>query len=179
MSTEPRARGLSLWLMPHGTVREDLASLIDGLAGRLGTGPFPPHVTLLPGLLAPESEVVDRARALAADLGPMILEPSEVDGQDEHFRCLFFRMAVAPALRLARSSAALRFGREPDAPFDPHLSLVYGQLDEAVKTDLKRELRTLAPSRFETRRLHVWRTEGPVGEWREVAVFDLGPPSAD
>jgi len=177
MSRGPRARGVSLWLMPDGRVRDALAALIHRLAGQLGTTAFAPHVTLLPGLVTPEAEVVDRARGLAAELGPMVLEPGEVDGLDEPFRCLFYRIAGTPALRQARAAAALRFGRDPEAPFDPHLSLVYGRLDEAEKIGLKQELSVLAPSRFETRRLHVWRTEGLVGEWREVAALDLGASS--
>ena len=36
MSTEPRARGVSLWLMPHGRVHADLAALIERIAHRLG-----------------------------------------------------------------------------------------------------------------------------------------------
>jgi 2'-5' RNA ligase len=160
--------------MPDGRPREELAAVIHRLAARLGTEAFAPHVTLLPGLVTPEAEVVDGARDLAAELGPMVLEPTEVDGLDEHFRCLFYRIGGTPALRQARAAAALRFGGDPEAPFEPHLSLVYGRLDEPSRTDLKRELSVLAPSRFEARRLHVWRTEGRVGEWREVATLDLG-----
>jgi hypothetical protein len=158
--------------MPHGRVHDDLAALIEGIAHRLGTEAFAPHATLLPGLGVPRAEVVDGARALAAELGPMVLEPSEVDGLDEPFRCLFYRVAATPALRHARTAAALRFGCDPETPFDPHLSLVYGRLDEAVKAGLKRELSALPPP-FEARRLHVWLTEGGVGEWSEVAAFDL------
>ena len=50
---EPRAKGISLWLMPEGDAHQRLSEIIDRLAARLGTTPFPPHVTLLPGVLAP------------------------------------------------------------------------------------------------------------------------------
>jgi 2'-5' RNA ligase len=177
MTTEPRGRGFSLWLMPRGEVRDDLAALIADLARRLETEAFEPHVTLLAGLEAPEAEVVERARALASSLSPLTLAPAEIDGTEEHFRCLFLRMAAAPGLRRARSSAARAFGCDPDAPFDPHLSLVYGRLDPAAKAGLKQELSALGLPGFEAQRLHVWRSEGRAGEWREVAAFDLGPAS--
>lgn len=171
---EPRAKGVSLWLMPEGKARDELGELIDRLAARLGTGPFAPHVTLVPGLPGPEESVLDRARRLAAELGSLPVELSRVDGTSEHFRCLFFQVAPHPALRDAHERAAARFGRQPDPSFDPHLSLVYGTLAAARRDDLKRELQPLARPSFEARRLHVWRTEGPVGEWRELAALELG-----
>jgi hypothetical protein len=170
---EPRAKGVSLWLMPAGATRATLVGQIEGLADRLGTARFAPHVTLLPGLLGPESEVIDTARALAGEIGPFTLEPSGVDGTETHFRCLFFRVRASEAPRAAQARAARRFGREPDLSFDPHLSLVYGTLDARVKAELSRELLRQMPAPFEARRLHVWRTEGAVGEWRELGSFAL------
>jgi 2'-5' RNA ligase len=160
--------------MPEGAVREGLAALIDRLAARLGTAGFAPHVTLLPGLPGPEAEVLDRARVLAAELPPLSLAFSSVDATSAHFRCLFLRVAASPPLGEAHARAAHHFGREPETPFDPHLSLVYGTVDAARKDELKRELPPLAPTSFEARRLHVWRTVGPVGEWRELAAVELG-----
>lgn len=171
---EPRAKGCSLWLMPEGEAHETLAGQIERLADRLGTVRFAPHVTLLPGLPGPESNVIDAARAFAGELGPSTLEPSSVDGTDAHFRCLFFRVRASEALRAAHARAARRFGREPEASFDPHLSLVYGTLDAQVKAALSRELARPMPAPFEVRRLHVWRTEGTAGEWRELGSFAFG-----
>ncbi len=171
----PRAKGISLWLMPEGVPYERLGALIDRLARRLGTVAFAPHVTLLPGLPGPQSNVVNAARALAGELGPFSLEPSDIDGAETHFRCLFFRVQASEALRAAQANAARRFGREPDPSFDPHLSLVYGTLDARVKAELSRELVRQMPDPFEARRLHVWRTEGTVEEWCSLASFGLTP----
>lgn len=172
---EPSAKGLSLWLMPEGAVREGLAALIDRLATRLGTAAFVPHVTLLPGLSGlEEEEVLDRARVIAAELRPLPLAFSGVDGSDTHFRCLFLRVVASAALWEAHALASRHFAREPDETFDPHLSLVYGALDAGRKARLRRELHLDDPLPFEGRHLHVWRTEGPVGDWRELAVVELG-----
>jgi hypothetical protein len=171
---EPRAKGLSLWLMPEGSTRDALTVQINRLADRLGTARFAPHVTLLPGVPGPDSDVVDTARALAGDLEPLSLEPTDVGGTETHFRCLFFRVRASPALLAAHAHAARGFGREPEVSFDPHLSLVYGALDEPVKAELSHELVRQIPPPFEVRRLHVWRTEGAVGEWRPLASLTLG-----
>jgi 2'-5' RNA ligase len=179
MNEEPRARGVSLWLVPEGPPRGRLAGLIEGLAARLGTKPFAPHVTLLPGLPGPEADVLDRARVLAAELGPLTVELSGINGLDAHFRCVFFRVADSRALREAHGRAARSFGREPDPSFDPHLSLVYGTLPPELKAAVQRELSDRVPEPLAVRNLHVWRTEGSVGEWREIGSLPLGRSLAD
>ena len=170
----PRAKGTSLWLMPEGAAHDRLAALIGRLATRFGTAPFAPHVTLLPGVPGPERDVLETARTLAAELAPVPVGFSVLDGLEHHFRCLFLRVQASKALREAHARAATRFGREPEASFDPHLSLVYGTLDAQMKTELVRELATETTTRFDARRLRVWRTEGPVGEWRELGTLALG-----
>jgi len=177
VSTEARGCGTSLWLMPEGALREELSALIRTLAARLGTVPFPPHVTLLPGIPGPEADVLDGARALAADLDALPVRPLGVDALEQHFRCLFVRVDSSE-LQDAHDRAARRFGRAPDPAFDPHLSLVYGALDADARAELVGELESRVPAPFVARRLHVWRTEGAVREWGERAAFDLGPGGA-
>jgi hypothetical protein len=169
-----RARGLSLWLMPDGVVGARLAALIAGTAARLGTEPFAPHLTLLPGIDGPEDEVLQTARRVASGLRPLRVSLRSVEGRDEHFRCVI-ALAVADApLRAAHVAAARAFGREPDPAFLPHLSLVYGTLAPEVKRALAKKLTVAATVSFEVARLHAWRTHGPVGEWRELGSFPFG-----
>lgn len=169
-----RARGVSLWLVPEGESRLRLASLIGHLAARLGTEPFVPHVTLLPGLAGREDAVLHLASALASRLPPLRVRLQGVEGRDEHFRCLFARAAADDPLRAAHAAAARAFGREPDPEFLPHLSLVYGTLAPETKGPLAVELGPAVPGSIEAARLRVWRTEGPVGDWREIGAFPLG-----
>jgi 2'-5' RNA ligase len=163
----------SLWLMPEGDDYERLSATIERLASRLGTTPFKPHVTLLTGLGGSEGEIVASARVVAAEIARLHLDLAAVDGTEEHFRCLFLRVTDPDALRDAHARAARRLGLQPDPAFDPHLSLVYGTLSARQKSALARELAPEIQTSFDARRLHVWRTDRPVEEWSEVAVFDL------
>jgi 2'-5' RNA ligase len=167
-----RARGVSLWLMPGEAARPRLAALIEGLAARLGTDPFPPHVTLLPGIegLAPNT-VLTAARPLAAGLHPLTVRLVSVEGRDEHFRCLIALAAFDETLRAAHAAAARAFGRQPDAAFLPHLSLVYGSLTAETKQALAADLAPATAVAFDAARLHVWRTDGPVAAWSEIGSF--------
>jgi 2'-5' RNA ligase len=165
--------------MPEGESRLRLASLIGHLAARLGTEPFEPHVTLLPGLAQREDAVLHLASALASRLPPLRVRLRGVESRDEHYRCLFARAAADDPLVAAHAAAARAFGREPDPEFLPHLSLVYGTLTPETKGPLAVELGSTVPGSFAATRLHVWRTEGPVGDWREVGRLPLageGPP---
>ncbi len=171
--------GISLWLMPPDPARARLAALIEGLAARLGTRPFPPHLTLLSGIEdRPEGAVLATARSLAARLRPLTIRLGSVEGREEHFRCLIVLAAADARLRAAHEAAARAFDRPPDPAFLPHVSLVYGTLAGETKHVLIRDVASSAALAFEAARLHVWRTEGPVGDWRAIGVFEIGPGAA-
>lgn len=173
-----RARGVSLWLMPAGEAGGRLAGLIAGLAARHATPAFPPHVTLLAGIEGrPEADALAAGRALAASLQPFPVRLGRAEGRDEPFRCLFLRVDEGDPLRVAHAAAARAFGREPDAAFLPHLSLVYGTLSPGAKRALCEELAGASGCGFEAAALHVWRTEGAVDEWRQIGALPFDRPS--
>jgi 2'-5' RNA ligase len=176
---EARAQGISLWLVPPDPARAHLATLIEDLAARLGTRPFAPHLTLLPGVGGrAEDAVLGTARSLAARLWPLTIRLESVEGGEEPFRCLIALAAADGPLQAAHAAAAQPFGRQPDPAFLPHVSLVYGFLAPETKRALVREVSFSARLAFEAARLHVWRTEGPVEDWREIGAFDCGPVGA-
>jgi 2'-5' RNA ligase len=160
--------------MPDGVARAQLAALIQGLAARLGTEPFEPHLTLLPGIEGREDDVLRTAGRLASGLRPLRLALRSLEGRDEHFRCLIVLAEADEPLRAAHATAARAFGREPDPVFFPHLSLVYGTVAAERKAVLTTDLAADVTVSFEATRLHVWRTEGPVGDWRELGAFPFG-----
>jgi 2'-5' RNA ligase len=172
---EARALGISLWLMPPEPARARLAALIEDLAARLGTRPFAPHLTLLPGIEGQaEQAVLAAAESLAARLRPLTIRLQSIEGGEEPFRCVMALAAADEPLGGAHDAAARAFGRQPDPEFLPHVSLVYGWLAPETKRALVREIGTSAALVFEASRLHVWRTEGPVQDWRVLGAFDLG-----
>jgi len=176
MGTDARGSGFALWVMPEGEIARRLSRWIDTLAVRFRTERFPPHVTVLSGIEGDEPEVLRRAAAAAASLKPFTVHVDGVDGRDEHFRCLFVQALEAGPLVAAHAAAARAFGREPDPAYQPHLSLVYGTLEPDTKLAVAHEAGSDVDARFDARRLHVWRTDGPIAQWREMAVLALGTP---
>lgn len=161
--------------MPEGEPRDRLAEIISHLAERFSTTPFPPHVTLLPGIEGhADGEVLAASGALAAALRPFPVRLRGVEGGDEPFRCLFVVAALDEPLRAAHAAAARAFGRKSDPAYMPHLSLVYGALPARSRQEVAVELTDLVALSFAAARLHVWRTEGPVPDWTEIGVLPLG-----
>jgi 2'-5' RNA ligase len=161
----------SLWLVPDGAARDRLAALIAGLAGRLGTTPFAPHVTLLARLHGEEADLVTTTSRLASGLPPVFVRLGPVEGREEHYRCLFARAVDTDALVAAHATAAAAFGRAPDPSFFPHLSLVYGTLSADARRAIGEEIAFDLGAGFEARSLALWATSGPEGGWKEVAAF--------
>lgn len=168
-----RARGVSLWLVPQEPLRERLTGVIGRLAARFGGPTFGPHVTLVAGLADDEAELVIRARALAGELQPFPLRLERVARRDEYFRALSIDAVGGDPLRAAHAAACRHFAHRPAQPFQPHLSLAYGRIEPAAAEAAGREVSNEVQGRFAAKALHVWRTEGPVEAWRELAVVDF------
>ena len=170
---EDRATGISLWLVPEGDERQLLERLIGELASALGTPPFAPHVTLIPGLAGREGDVVRRTKEMAATLEPHSVPVGPVEGRAEYFRCLYARIPETLRLLTTRAQARLTFRGAGEAAFEPHLSLVYGRLSSEDKAPLIADLTPRLPKRLTCTALEVVLTEGPSADWRSLARFDL------
>jgi hypothetical protein len=170
---EGHGHGVSLWLMPDGTSAEKLSALVSSLAARFGTPVFGPHVTLLHGLAADEETIVGLAAAFCEHLAGQAVSLGPVEGQSEFFRCLYLRVEPAASLRAAHVHAAHAFGVSPDPDYLPHLSLVYGRLDAAEKDRISASVVSEVPPTIAVTAVEVWRTEGPVAEWRSRGRFPL------
>lgn len=178
MGTELVGHGVSLWLVPDEPEAACLREIIARLASRLGTPMFEPHVTLLAGLVVPAEALLERAEGLAFDLEPLSLPLQPPQGRTDAFRCLF--LPVGETLRLLAAHALARavYRRDQDPPFEPHLSLVYGTIDDDTKERVAAESVGQLPSRASFSNLDVVRTTGPVTSWRHIRRLPLGGPLA-
>jgi 2'-5' RNA ligase len=136
-----------LWLLPSGAAERRIAGWIDRLSRDPGGPRFDPHLTLLGGLEGAEVRFAAATWRLAAALRPITLRFLGAESGDSRYRCLYLRVDGGGALASARREAIRLFGRAREAAFQPHVSLLYG--------DLPREARD--------------RAAAAVGDWRGVA----------
>jgi len=171
-SQSPSATGYSIWLMPAGTVYDALREQISDLSREFGTPTFEPHVTLMGGLEGKEHDVAASTARLAGIVRPYRIILRGAAQTDYYFRCVFSTADKEDEVMDANRAAKEVFGRHDDAPYMPHLSLVYGNLPEETRNALVAKFDDLV-AEFPVDRLHLFRTEGIVPQWRKVDEFAL------
>jgi len=150
-------------------------ALIDALAARCRGPVFSSHITLIGGLEGTGDDLSRLASGLAAEVPAFDVKLNTLDTGDSFYQCVFLRAEISDALIKARQLADEVFasclkeeGRAPRDPFVPHLSLVYGDLDDAQKQDLTAGLEAALATTYKADTISLWQTTGPPSAWRRV-----------
>lgn len=164
------------WLVPApGPERDRLAGVIARLAGDHGGPVFAPHVTLGRTVEAEPDTVAGVLAGVTAGAAPFAVRLTAVGYEPVFFRSLYLRAEPSVALTALRGTAERAFGLEP-AP-EPHLSLLYADLDEERKPAIAAGLgaRGLAlPMTIRVDAIEVWGDfRDEVGRWRRLARVPL------
>jgi hypothetical protein len=123
-----------------------------------------------------EADAGERTAALAAQLAPFQLALADLAVDEAYFRALHVEVILDGALRAARQAAESSLG-DASKLFEPHLSLLYGWLDTAVKQE---EINRLSGASAVGRRavafdrLELHRTIGPFEDWTTLGCWNLG-----
>jgi 2'-5' RNA ligase len=171
----------ALWLLLPPAERARFAELIRTLAQRHGTPSFEPHITLLGGIGGAQATVVAATAALAHRIAPLHIRLGEIGQRESYFQCLFVHAVLDPPLLQAHRLAREEFARRDDAEFLPHLSLVYGNLEQAQKTAIIAQLGAGLESDFlaEELALICYRKDDQPRDWRRVAAFAFRGDAAE
>jgi len=162
----------SLWLLLPREAHARFQAIIARLSAQLGTPAFEPHITLLGGLSGAEEDLRQRTRVLACAIKPFEARLLKVAWLDDYYRCLFVEVAPSRALHDAHEAARQVFNQRSNAGFYPHLSLVYGNLEEKEKTTILNEIGSRFDESIRIEQLALYDTGGPV--WRCVERVGLG-----
>ncbi len=164
----------SIWLMPSGEVRYELALLIAKLATEYSTEVFPPHVTLIGRLAHPVPVLDAKARQLAARLKPYELALGNVEYLDEYYRCLFTHLQETEAVLHANAVAREVFGRQDDPTYMPHMSLLYGDFPKELKDKIIDKIGRRIERKFQATSIYLYSTFGKTRDWYCVGEYPLG-----
>lgn len=162
-----------MWLTPEGGEALPLKRLIADLSRSLHSSLFIPHVTLLGDVSRSEERITYYCRRLAAGMPSFRVRFAGVGWSDSYFRCLYLNVDPSPSLLKARGTAIDKCGVVNDRSFLPHLSLAYGELDEARKRVIAREVVRPYPPGFNATHLDLVRTQGRPEDWRLIERFPL------
>ncbi len=165
--------GYHLFLLPEAEATENFSRIIQKLSGEFGSPLFTPHVTLLAEIPAGDEVMMREKTAQLAASGTFSLTVAEFGMQDAYYRALFAAIALTPELETLRSQAERLFEFVPETPFMPHLSLLYGNYPAQQKREALATLERVGGMSFPVGSLALYRTEGTVSNWKEVAVYQL------
>lgn len=162
---------MSVWLVPDAPAWDVLDTLVLATSRRLGTPRFSPHLTLVGGV-GHGPEVVAGAAELAHGTPALDLRLVRSVHRAEHFRAVV--LETEPSEPLSELHArAMRALPGDTRPFEPHVSIAYGEVPEAGRAAVAAELAARLPLPVRVSRLEVWSTEGEPEEWARLAAFPL------
>jgi 2'-5' RNA ligase len=170
IDTSPIVRA-SLWILPTGGALDQIQHLTH-LVHRRGGGPrFKPHLTLLSGIERTQADAELKLKHLAFRIRPFEIRLGRIEWRQEYFRCLYATAALSPELAAAQREAYEVFEMNPPPPFEPHVSLLYGSLDEALKKELAGEAGGSLDVSFNATAVHLVNASPsvPVTGWKALA----------
>ena len=173
-SMNGKTEGFHLFIEPVEPLAGELSSIIQRLAKECGGPIFRPHVTLLAGIPAgPEGIIISKARAVADALTPFSLTLGRLDIGDVYFRALYFKIKETKKMNMYHTLAKQVFEMEDDNIYVPHVSLLYGNYLRAKMEKIIETLAISSESFFFVNRIHLYRTNGDVADWRKLEEFEL------
>lgn len=162
----------SLWALPSGPDRAGLAAVIDALARLSGTDGFEPHITIVGSVPGPH-EAAGAIDRLAATTGPFTVELPELVDTDEHFRCIVANVRLDGPLARLHHDACAAFGTATEG-FEPHVSLVYGDLPPDERARLREHVDLALPGHVRIDAISLVDTEGvDTRDWSTLATWPL------
>ncbi len=163
----------ALWLRPFGDAAFELKQRIKSLSEKYDTPLFEPHITLLSGLRRGKTELIQLTNTLAGSLQPFTVELTTKGYHDDFYQSYFVRVKKTDAFINAQETAEKLFGCTTDVDYFPHLSLMYGHVDDKEKRKLVDTSGPLKNDSFPVHSMLLIRTEGDVQDWKKIHTAEF------
>ncbi|MBL7057630.1 hypothetical protein ISS09_05100 [Candidatus Woesearchaeota archaeon] len=165
--------GFSIWLMPHGKLKQQLTDQINELSVEYDTPPFEPHITLVGRLEVPEKEAIEKTYSIARNIRHPLEPVTSGIGysmEQNPFQSVFLFLLPTKDLFRANSIANDYFHRSED--FNLHMSILYGNIPQEQKAEI-----IVSPIHrdfsFTASDLFLYNTNGPIDQWELVDKFEI------
>jgi len=146
--------------------------IIQDLSQTYGTPVFEPHVTIVSGLSGDEEALVSTIDAFAASKEILSAPVEGLDYQEGFFKALFLNVQNTPALDQLNQQARMRLNPFGQGVYEPHLSLLYGDITVEEKNQIIAQL-TLPFQTITFDRLKLVQGHSDVTQWRVVKTWSL------
>jgi 2'-5' RNA ligase len=161
----------SLWLRPSQTQIDELMKIISRLSHRYRTTPFPPHITLLPSVASNINDLLEICAQITKQFPAFEIQLEGIAYTPAYFKNLFiFAKTEDPLIELYKQATKL-LDYQPNGDYMPHVSLLYGNLDEKKQQALKKELTNSYTKVFSCQRLDLYNTTNHESQWHLIESF--------
>lgn len=166
----------SLWLVPEGEAKTTLDNLVTTFASETGSATFIPHMTLIGDLIATEEEALRVTHDITRKAQPIHIKLFEAATMDEFYRCVFVKAENTEQLTDLYAKTHETFPAASGEHFVkmPHLSVLYGQYDEATKQSYRDRAQSVLPLEWTATKATLLYTEGEPENWKTVAEVAFG-----
>ncbi|KAJ2898059.1 hypothetical protein IWW38_001525, partial [Coemansia aciculifera] len=157
-------------------------TLLSDASSSLHTERFAPHVTLFsPVIAASDEEAIAQVHKYAETLASNSISVvvTELAAGSKYYQCIILKAMSSDTLECANKAARQYWSMQNQPCFNPHVSIVYGdladeQLSKAlslVRNKLPVDLQELS---FVATEIRVANTEGPCDQWRTIGNVPIG-----
>jgi len=156
----------SIWLIPAEPWLGELRKIIERVAKENNTFSFEPHITIL--VKNDEGgKMIKISEELAKQITKATARLTEIAYENTYFRALYIKAQKQQLFQIhaiARKLAGMLADPSEPTPlgvkntYVPHLSLLYGNLDEKTKRNIIKDLDIKLPMEVEFDKIELWRT---------------------
>ena len=157
--------------MPNTNDKITLSRIINKFSDYYNTPKFEPHITILGGFLAKETESIKNLKLLSKKIRPFEIQFLKVSYMNEYFRSIFIEVMLSDKLKELRILTCNYFGFI-NKTYYPHLSLVYCDLVIPEKLKMIKCLGPIPKSIF-IDKLFLAQNNETDYKWKIIESIDL------
>ncbi|PWT77149.1 MAG: hypothetical protein C5B46_00250, partial [Proteobacteria bacterium] len=166
----------AVWIRPTGAALHRIDQAVRVIRERVQGPPIKPHIALLSGVETTEEQAMLHLRHLARRLDPIVVRLGRIEWRHEYYRALFAVAEPLEELTAAHRLAAEIFEIPSSDPFEPHVSLAYGDLHEPLQSQLAIGIRGALDVEFTARAVGLANAtaDRAITDWRVVSELPFG-----
>lgn len=130
----------ALWFHLHTDSSKYLQTIISRLSKKHQTESFVPHLTLAGHINKPYDTVASVVQQRVADQRRMIVYGDTVEYSTTYYQCIFLKIRPTVELLQMYTKTVPALELNPHAPYWPHISLVYGDMNIETREKITKEI---------------------------------------
>ncbi len=162
-----------MWLRPKQNQIDELTEIISSLAHRFGTKPFPPHITLLANIPGELDTIKHACTKIVDQIQGFDIPLQKIAYSDAYYRNFYILAEITSPLLNVYKCAKIQLNYESDEKYMPHVSLLYGKLDNETKESLKKQFDSVYPKLLQCSRLDLYNSSGTIVDWHLVESYSF------